>query len=132
MENKINMINGNLIGTKTIDNTPILLDHLLNNDYINIYSGTYGIYIPSYELINRNNYSWFVRMSPVQILESNIIIAKYMLLSNTPNAKSGVIEAMRDKKNWVSFWRVPSGAPVWGLKPIDLGNFVPMESHPSQ
>ena len=73
-------------------------------------------------------------MSPKQILESKFIIAKYLLLANAPdtNVSVGVIEEMRDKPNWVSFWNVPSGAPVWGMKPNDLGNHISRSRHPLQ
>jgi len=120
--NQINLIDGKLVGTKTMEDTPILIDELLSNDYIDIYSNTYGIYIPANEVLKRRHYEWFARMSPVQVLESPIIISKYLLLANAPDAKMGVIEPMKDKPKWISFWKVPSGAPVWGLPPINLGD----------
>jgi len=120
--NQINLIDGKLVGTKTMEDTPILIDELLSNDYIDIYSNTYGIYIPANEVLKRRHYEWFARMSPLQVLESQIIISKYLLLANAPDAKMGVIEPMKDKPNWISFWKVPSGAPVWGLPPINLGD----------
>jgi hypothetical protein len=129
-KNQIVLIDGKLIGTKTMEETPILIDHLLTNDYIDIYSNTYGIYIPANEILKRRHYEWFARLSPNQVLESSIIISKYLLLANAPDAKMGVIEPMKDKPNWVSFWKVPSGAPVWGLQPIDLGDNVPQQNFP--
>ena len=112
--------------------TPILIDNLLSDDYIDIYSNTYGIYIPANEVLKRRHYEWFARMSPEQVLESHIIISKYLLLANAPDAKMGVIEPMKDKPNWVGpFWSVPSGAPVYGLMPIDLGDNVPRLKYPN-
>jgi hypothetical protein len=131
-KNKVNLINGKLIGTKTMEDTPILIENLLSDDYIDIYSNTYGIYIPANEILNRSNYQWFARLSPEQVLQSHIIIAKYILLANAPDAPMGVIEPLKNKPNWVSFWKVPSGAPGWGLKPDDLGDNVPRLSHPDQ
>ena len=130
--NQINLIDGKLIGTKSMDNNQIIIDDLLTNDYIDIYPNTYGIYIPADEVLSRTNFEWFARMSPTQVLESSLIISKYLLLSNIPKTPSGTIEAMKERPNWVNFWRVPSGAPVWGLKPIDLGNDVPIEHYPDQ
>lgn len=131
-KNQINLIDGKMIGVKTMDEEPILIENLLANDYIDIYKNTYGIYIPACEILNRRNYEWFARMSQTQVLESRIIISKYMLLSIAPDAKMGVIEPMRENPGWVSFWKVPSGAPVWGLKPNDLGDNVPKERYPHQ
>jgi len=119
--NKIKLFDGKLIGTKTMEDTQILVDHLFSNDYIDIYPKTYGIYIPSYELMNRTNYNWFLRMSEKQVLESNIIISKYLLLSTAPDSIHGVIEPMKEKPGWINFWRVPSGAPLWGMKPLNVG-----------
>jgi hypothetical protein len=133
--NQINLIDGKLVGTKTMDDTQILIDDLLSNDYIDIYSNTYGIYIPADEVLKRRHYEWFARMSPPQVLESRIIISKYLLLANAPDAKMGVIEPMKDKPNWVGpFWKVPgAGAgtpPLYGLMPLDLGNNVPRLKYP--
>ena len=129
---QVNLIDGKLIGTKTMEEDPILIEDLLSYDYIDIYPQTYGIYIPADEILNRRHYEWFARMSPRQVLESNLCISKYLLLSNTPDAKMGVIEPMEhEKPDWIGFWKVPSGAPNWGPKPIYLGNRVPKLEHPN-
>ena len=129
---EMELIDGELIGTKTIENQQVLVDNLLTDDYINFNTKMYGIYIPEKELKSRNHYNWFVRMSTKQVLEGNMIISKYILLANTPNAPVGVIEPMKQRTGeFVSFWKVPSGAPVWGLKPVDIGNYVPKMSYPA-
>ena len=139
-DNKIRLIDGSLIGTKTIDNQQILIDNLLSEDYIKINKKTYGIYIPQKELMSRHHYNWFLRMSPQQVLEGNMIISKYILLANVPNGNINIVEKMRNKKShylsdyfkekWISFWQVPSGAPVWGMKPTYLGYYVRGEKYP--
>ena len=121
---QMNMIDGKLIGIKTMDDTPILVDHLLTNDYIDLYPETYGIYIPSKEILNRRHYEWFARLSEKQVLESKIIISKYILLANTPKIKKGTIEPLENEPGWVKYWQVPSGFGLWGLKPNYLGNKV--------
>ena len=119
---EINMINGIDIGTKTIDETPILIDDLMSNQYLNLYKGTYGILIPADEVLKRNNYEWFARLSAKQVMESNTIIGNYLLLANAPDAQGGILEPLKMKPNWVSFWQTPLQAPVWGLKPNFLGD----------
>ena len=94
----------------------------MSNHYLDLYKGTYGILIPSNELLNRLNYGWFVRMSPKQVLESNTIIGNYLLLSVAPEDKQGILEPLEVRPNWVSFWKMPSDAPVWSLKPNFLGD----------
>jgi hypothetical protein len=76
-------------------------------------------------ILKRTKYEWFARMSPEQIFKGNFILAKYILLASTPDSHLGVIEPLTEKPDWVSFWKVPSGAPVWGLQPIGLGDHVP-------
>ena len=122
---KINMIEGVEIGTKTVDEKQIIVDDLMSNNYLDLYQGTYGILIPSEEILSRNKFEWFARMSPKQVMESDTIIGNYILLSQTD--EKGILEPMEPITNkaveqkYVSFWRTPL-QDVWGLKPNFLGN----------
>jgi len=132
-EGSINLIEGIEIGTKTVSEEQIILDDLMSNHYLDLYKGTYGILIPSNELLSRLQYGWFVRSSPRQVLESDTIIGNYMLLSIGPEQTQGFLEPLEvDTKNFVGFWRTPLQAPVWGLRPIDLGNNISMIPYPSR
>jgi hypothetical protein len=132
-EGKINLIEGIEIGTKTIDDKQIILDDLMSNHYLDLYKGSYGILIPSNELLNRLNYGWFIRMSPKQVIESDTIIGNYLLLSVGPNSKEGILEPLKvNTKTWVGFWKIPSDAPYWGLKPNFLGDNLNMLSYPGR
>jgi hypothetical protein len=139
------VVDGKMIGTKKMDDEPVLLEDLLSTTYISIYYKTYGVLIPQMEILNRTKYQWFARLSIQQLLESNMIVSKYLLLANAPDAKSGggVLENITNeysnytkenrkiKKEYVSFWNVPSGAPLYGLQPLDLGDKVPKLSYPN-
>lgn len=124
---EINMIDGVEIGTKTIDEKPIIIDDLMSNQYLNLYKGTYGILIPADEVLKRKNYEWFARLSAKQAMQSNTIIGSYLLLANAPDAKGGILEPYEPIANkeveqkYVSFWRTPL-QDVWGLKPNFLGD----------
>lgn len=131
-EHKVTIVNGKMIGTRTMEDEPVLVDDLLSNNYIDIYANAYGIYIPADEILNRRHYEWFARMSQMQVLESKVIICKYILLASVPNSPKGVIEPFKKKPNWVSFWRVPLGAPVWGLKPNVSPTYMVKESYPGR
>jgi hypothetical protein len=78
----MNMIDGKLIGCKTKDNKPVYIDDLLQSSYINFDKNIQGIYIPSNEILNRIKYQWFARLSPKQLYNANVILSKYLLLSN--------------------------------------------------
>jgi len=124
-EGRINLIEGVEIGTKTIDDKQIILDDLMSNNYLDLYKGTYGILIPSNELLSRLQYGWFVRSSPRQILESDTIIGSYLLLSIGPEQEAGVLEPLEvGTKPWVGFWKTPLINGLWGLNPIGLGNNI--------
>ena len=121
---QINMISGVEIGVKTVDDKVILTEDLLANNYLNIYPGTYGIYINAHDIINRNNFGWFSRSSAKQVLQSNTIIGHYLLLANIPNAdETRVLEPLTmDDSKWVGFWKTPLYPGLYGLKPNFLGD----------
>ena len=66
-----------------MEDEPIIVDDLLSNNYLDIYASAYGIYIPADEILKRTKYEWFARLSQRQVLESKVIICKYILLANT-------------------------------------------------
>lgn len=119
---QIMLIDGSEVGTKTIDDDPIKIENLISSNYIKLNPNTYGIWVPANDILNRRNYEWFARLSPKQVLESNTIIGKYMLLANVPYGKEAMIVEKKQKPNWVSFWQTPLGEPNWGLKPNFLGD----------
>ena len=130
---KINMIEGVEIGTKTIDEKQIIVDDLMSNHYLDLYQGTYGILIPSEEILSRHKFEWFSRMSPKQVMESDTIIGNYILLSQTE--EKGILEPMEPitnkaiENNFVGFWRTPL-QDVYGLKPDLLGNNMTKVQYP--
>jgi len=129
---KINVIDGKYLGVKNRDEEVVNIEILLGEEYIEYYKEMYGIWIPDKMILKRKAYEWFARMSEEQILKSNFILAKYILIASAPDSKLGVIEPLTQKPDWISFWKVPLNAPVWGLQPVGLGDFVPREKFPDQ
>ncbi len=78
---EVTLIDGKYIGLKKIDGSPIGIEELLGTSHIDIPETTYGIYLPQKDILSRNKYNWFARMSPDQILSSQLMIAKYVLAS---------------------------------------------------
>jgi len=74
-------MDGKYIGIKKIDGSPVSLEELLGTSHIPISDSIYGIYLPQKEILSRTKYNWFARMSPDQIVNSQLIIAKYILAS---------------------------------------------------
>lgn len=80
-ENKITLLDGKLIGCLDENNKPIIIDDLLETSYIDFCESMQGILIPDKDILKRTKYQWFARMSIEQVLEANIILSKYFLLS---------------------------------------------------
>lgn len=129
----MNMIEGVEIGTKTIDERPIILDDLMSNHYLDLYQGTYGILIPADEILNRRKYEWFARLSQKQVMESDTIIGNYLLLANS--SEQGILEPLEPLRNkaienkFVGFWKTPL-QDIYGVKPNLLGNNMTMVQYP--
>ena len=78
----LNIISGKLVGTQTQQNTPVLIEDLLSTNYLSFHNDMFGIYIPSKEILKRNKYNWFVRLNREQLLSSEMIISKYMIIAS--------------------------------------------------
>lgn len=75
---KMALIGGELIGIRTSSGKPILLEELIEDNYLPMSSSLYGIYIPADEFLRRTKYQWFSVMETEQLLESNLFISRYM------------------------------------------------------
>jgi len=104
-KNVMSLVSGTDIGTKTVDDTPVLVDDLMSQEYLNFTDNMYGIWIPATKMLNRTKYEWFTRMSPEQIFQGNFILAKYIILALTPNNDE---DKVNDKPDWFDFWRIPA------------------------
>lgn len=127
----VNIIPGGEVGVKDGNDEPILLENLMSADPIDVVPSLYGVWIPAKDILSRRKYEWFARMSVDQIVDANIILSKYIVMANIIDGDGGIITELRPKPSWVGFWSVPSQAPVWGLKPDNLGNHMLQLSEPS-
>jgi len=75
----INLVDGSAIANKNLDGKPILLEDLMEEDYLKLCSNrNYGVLIPGEEILRRTKYQWFSVLSAGEVLKSNMIIAKYI------------------------------------------------------
>ena len=79
---QMSLLRGTLIGTKTTDGKPVLVEELLGEEDVEFDKAAYGIYVPADQILNRLAFQWFARLSPRQVLTSNTVVGKYLLLSN--------------------------------------------------
>jgi hypothetical protein len=81
-QQKCNLVCGKSLGVKSKEDEVILVDHWLQETPVKIcMCSLYCICLPCLEILNRNKYAWFTRLNKKQILESNIDITKYILMS---------------------------------------------------
>ena len=78
---KINLVGGELVGIKTQTRKTILLDNLMEEEFIDLSQHAVGIYIPSDEILRRPKYQWFAVLPSEEILKSKMIISKYLMAS---------------------------------------------------
>ena len=78
---KMNLIGGENIGVKTNKRKPVLIEDLMEDNYIDLSPNLYGIYIPEDEILARPKYEWFAVLDSNQLLETNIFIAKHIKAS---------------------------------------------------
>jgi hypothetical protein len=78
LQRNVYTLDGAYIGVKKMDGKPVMIEDLLGMDEIQL-PKHYGIYLPQDEILSRTKYSWFARMSPKQILKSQLCISHYML-----------------------------------------------------
>jgi hypothetical protein len=75
---EINVLGGEFFGVKTTKGKPVLLDHLMEEEYLPFSNQMVGIYIPGDEILTRIKYKWFAVISSEELMKSNMLITKYL------------------------------------------------------
>ena len=78
---RMNLIGGEYIGIKTNKRKQVLIEELLEDNYLDLNENTYGIYIPEDEILNRPKFQWFSVLTSEQILEANTFLTKHIKAS---------------------------------------------------
>jgi hypothetical protein len=76
----MNMIPSDLLGMRDVNGKQITLDMLMSNNFLNLSGNVQGLYIPADEILKRNAYQWFARLSAKQALSSDTTLGKYLLI----------------------------------------------------
>jgi len=77
--NEINLIKADILGVKDRTNKPVTIERLIGNSFIDLCANVVGVYVPHDEILKRNLYQWFARLSSKQVLEADTNISKYLL-----------------------------------------------------
>lgn len=81
-EGNMSLIDGKMIGIKDSKNQVVTIDRLFDTTYLEFVDGFYGIYIPDDMISKRTNYNWFLKISQKDLLEGEMVLSKYFLISN--------------------------------------------------
>ena len=81
-DGNLSLINGKMIGIKDTDDNIVSIDRLFDTTYIDFVDGYYGIYIPDEMISKRTNYNWFLKINLKDLLNSDMILSKNLLISN--------------------------------------------------
>lgn len=77
-EQKMTLVGGEFVGIKTQARKSILLEDLMEEQYLDLHHDVVGIYIPGEEILRRPKFQWFAVLPSHEILKSNMIISKYL------------------------------------------------------
>ena len=80
-DEKMNLVGGEYSGVKTAKGKPILLENLMEEEYLDLSSECVGVFIPYEDVLARTKYQWFAVMDTQEILDSQFILSKYMRAS---------------------------------------------------
>ena len=80
-KNIVKIIKSELLGARDINRNIITIDDLIGNSFIEILSSAAGVYIPQDEILKRTAYQWFARMNARQVLDSDTMIGKLLLIN---------------------------------------------------
>ena len=74
---KMNLVGGDVVGVKTKCRKPILIENLLEEEYLNLSQHCVGIAIPDEDILARTKYQWFSVIDTESLLEGGFILSKY-------------------------------------------------------
>jgi len=94
-EGAMNLLGGEIVGIKTAKKKPILLENLMEEEYLKLSDHCVGIYVPDQEILERTKYQWFAVMSTQDILDSNFILSKYMKIAMVNGARDQLPKKVR-------------------------------------
>ena len=69
---------GKLIGVKKNNSKPVLIEDIMSNKKLEISNNHYGLYIPYNDIKIRNKYNWFLYLSPIDVLNSQTFVGRYL------------------------------------------------------
>ena len=92
---KMNLVDGEVVGVKTQKGRPILVDDLMEEEYLDLGPSCVGIAIPGEDILLRTKFQWFAVMDTRTILDANFILSKYARVAILSGNKEHIPEKAR-------------------------------------
>lgn len=77
-DRQMQLLSAENVGCMTAAKKPVLLDNLMEEEYLQFSDKLAGIYIPAEEILRRPKYEWFAVLPIEEIVKGQYILAKYM------------------------------------------------------
>jgi hypothetical protein len=75
------LVSADQLGVQDKHGAAITLDRLMGNTFIELNPHALGLYVPYDEILKRTAYQWFARLSAKQVLQSDTMVGKYILVN---------------------------------------------------
>ena len=85
--NDVTLISAHMLGVIDNNKELITIDRLAGNTNIPICNLAYGVYFPAKDILKRTAYQWLARLSVAQILSSDTIMGKMLLVGSQDQIK---------------------------------------------
>ena len=76
-QNRLDLISGSNIITKTLDNKPVTIELLFENDLFKYNTDAYGLYIPHNDISIRTKYNWFLQLNRIDIKTCDTVLCYF-------------------------------------------------------
>lgn len=138
---RLSVVSGHAVGTQSLHDDPVLPEHWMARTPIALHRDLYGAWIPHRALAERPAFRWITCLSEAEVLKTDTFLGNCLLLALSsethpfadpkaaslataaaPSAPSSSPLAAMLPAPFIAFWKVPSRAPVWGVKPMFLGD----------
>ena len=78
------LIKAEMLGAIDTDRQLVTIERLLGDSYVDLSPDAAGIYLPENEILTRTAFRWFGRMNAKQVLESDTVAGKLLLVNSSP------------------------------------------------
>jgi len=96
-EGDVQMLTAEMVGLRLANGRPALLEDWMGEEYLPLSSHCVGVCIPEDEILKRSKYQWFASLPSAELMNTNVILVKYMKQSLVSVAEKNVAVVHKQK-----------------------------------